>query len=56
MTLSLSLKLCEKASMYTLLGNVNKFCAWNIKILIDLFNKMTVPNALTTVRYGSFHF
>ena len=29
--------------MYTLLGNVNKFHAGNIKILIDLFNKMILP-------------
>ena len=28
--------------MYTLLGNVNKFYAGNIKILIDLFDKMIV--------------
>ena len=35
----------KKASraMYTLLGNVNKFYAENIKILIDLFNKMILP-------------
>ena len=29
--------------MYTLLGNVNKFYAGNIKILIDLFDKMILP-------------
>ena len=29
--------------MYTVLGNVNKFYAENIKILIDLFNKMILP-------------
>ena len=35
-------ELCKKASsaMYTLLGNANKFYAENIKILIDLFDKM----------------
>ena len=38
-------ELCKKASraMYTLLGNVNKFYAGNIKILIDLFDKMILP-------------
>ena len=38
-------ELCKKASraMYTLLGNVNKFYARNIKILIDLFDKMILP-------------
>ena len=37
-------ELCKKASraIYTLLGNVNKFYAGNIKTLIDLFNKMMV--------------
>ena len=30
-------------AVYTLLGNVNKFHAGNIKILIDLFNKMILP-------------
>ena len=29
--------------MYTLLGNVNKFYARNIKILTDLFDKMILP-------------
>ena len=29
--------------MYTLLGNVNKHYAGNIKILIDLFGKMILP-------------
>ena len=29
--------------MYTLLGNVNKFYAVNLKILIDLFDKMVLP-------------
>ena len=29
--------------MCTLLGNVNKFYAGNIKILIDLFDKMILP-------------
>ena len=29
--------------MYTLLGNVSKFYAGNIKILIDLFDKMILP-------------
>ena len=29
--------------MYTLLGNVNKFYAVNLKILIDLFDKMILP-------------
>ena len=35
-------ELCKKArrAMYTLLGNVNKHYAGNIKILIDLFGKM----------------
>ena len=38
-------ELCKKASraMYTLLGNVSKFYAGNIKILIDLFDKMILP-------------
>ena len=39
-------ELCKKASsraMHTFLGNVNKFYAGNIKILIDLFNKMVLP-------------
>ena len=38
-------KLCKKASraMYTLLGNVNKFYAGNIKILIDLVDKIILP-------------
>ena len=37
-------ELCKKVSraIYTLLGNVNKFYAGNIKTLIDLFNKMMV--------------
>ena len=29
--------------MYNLLGNANKFFARNLKILIDLFNKMILP-------------
>ena len=29
--------------MYTLLGNVNKFYPGNIKILIDLFDKLILP-------------
>ena len=29
--------------MYTLLGNANKFYAGNIKILIDLLDKMILP-------------
>ena len=38
-------ELCKKGSraMYTRLGNINKFHAGNIKILIDLFNKMILP-------------
>ena len=38
-------KLCKKASrvMHTLLGNVNKFYTGNIKILIDLFDKIILP-------------
>ena len=38
-------ELFKKASraMYTLLGNVNKSYAGNIKILIDLFDKMLLP-------------
>ena len=38
-------ELCKKASstMYTLLGNVNKFCAGNTKMLVDLFDKMILP-------------
>ena len=29
--------------MYTLLDNVTKFCAGNVKILLDLFDKMMLP-------------
>ena len=32
--------------MYTRLGNINKFHAGNIMILIDLFNKMILPICL----------
>ena len=38
-------ELCIKVSreIYTLLGNLNKFYTGNIKILIDLFDKMILP-------------
>ena len=38
-------ELCKNSSraMYTLLGNVNKFYAGNIKTMIDLFDKMILP-------------
>ena len=51
-------ELCKKGSraMYTRLGNINKFHAGNIKILIDLFNKMILPIARITVRYGELYF
>lgn len=29
--------------MYTLLDNVTKFCAGNVKILLDLFDEMMLP-------------
>ena len=38
-------ELCESTSraMYTLLGNVYKFSSGNVTILLDLFDKMTLP-------------
>ena len=41
-------ELCKTASraMYTLLGNINKFYAGNVRILIDLFDKMILPICL----------
>ena len=51
-------ELCKKASrgMYTLLGNVNKFYAGNIKILIDLFNKMILPCTCNCEVWGASFF
>ena len=42
--------------MYTLLGNVNKFYAGNIKILIDLFDKMILPITYNCEAQGASFF
>ena len=33
----------DSRTMYTLLGNVNKFSSGNVRILLDLFGKMILP-------------